>query len=360
MADTRGFETAELDRILESRWATSRVPGMTAAVADKTGVVYTKALGVTSLATGRAMTDRSLFCVASLSKPFVAVAVLQLVERGLADLDAPVQDYLPYFRACGRGAERMTIRHLLQHTSGFSHGRLFRGDAKGDDESLERAVRRLRFRRVRSAPGTTYSYSNLGFMVAGDLISKVSGEPFEAYIEEHILRPLGMSDSTYAPGNAPPELVTSGHMRTGFAFGKPRALRSRPLRRAFAPVGGLYTNVTDLGKWAGAHLQGGEFRGARILARESFQRLAEEPLALPNGSSIGLGWFLRAIDGRRAFGYVGTTLGYKAHILIDPGHGAAAILLCNALLEPTRELFDSVTAAALHWGERTSRPEQSG
>jgi len=344
MTETRSSDWAEVDRGLELRWAESRVPGMTAAIVDGNEVVYTKALGVASLATGGPVTERSLFCVASLSKPFVAVAVLQLVERGLVDLDAPVRDHVPYFHT--RGAERITVRHLLQHTSGLSHGRAFRGDGRGDDGALERAVRRLASRRVRSAPGTRYSYSNLGFMVAGDLVSRTAGQPFEAYVAEHILRPLGMNDSTYVPGEAPPDLLTVGHMRTALVVGKPRALKREKLRRAYAPVGGLYTNVLDLGRWASAHLNHGQFRGVRILTPESFNCLAQAPLPLSNGSSVGLGWFVRTVDEHPAFGYVGTTLGYKAHILIDPSRGTAAILLCNSLLEPTKELFGAVTAAA--------------
>jgi len=326
---------------------------MTAAIVRGDDVVYTKALGVASLNTRRPVTERSLFCVASLSKPFVAVALLQLAERGRVDLDAPVRDYLPWFRI--RGADGLTARHLLQHTSGLSHGRAFRGDARGDDGSLERAVRRLASRRVRSTPGARYSYSNLGFMIAGALVATVSGEPFEDYIAGHVLRPLGMSDSTYVPSAAPPELLTAGHMRTALVVGKPRALRRGKLRRAFAPVGGLYTNVLDLGKWASVHLDQGRFRGASLLTPESFSRLTQDPIPVPNGSSIGLGWFLRTSPGRQAFGYVGTTLGYKAHILIDPSCDAAAILLCNSLLEPTKELFDVVTAAARRGAAASSK-----
>jgi len=353
MVEMRRGDWVGVDRDLELRWAESRVPGMTAAIVDGDEVVYTKALGVASLVTGRPVTERSLFCVASLSKPFVAVAVLQLAERGLVDLDAPARDHVPYFRI--RGAEGITVRHLLQHTSGLSHGRVFRGDGRGDDGALERAVRRLAARRVRSAPGTRYSYSNLGFMVAGDLVSRTSGQPFDAYVADHILRPLGMNDSTYIPGEAPPDLLTVGHMRTALVVGKPRALKREKLRRAYAPVGGLYTNVLDLGRWASAHLHHGQFQEARILAPESFSLLAGDPIRLPNGSSVGLGWFLRTMDGHPAFGYVGTTLGYKAHILIDPSRSAAAILLCNSLLEPTKELFDVVTAAA----SRGSAPSAS-
>jgi CubicO group peptidase (beta-lactamase class C family) len=344
MTEPRKSDWTEVNQDLELRWAESRVPGMTAAIVHGAEVVYSKALGVASHTTGLPVTPRSLFCVASLSKPFVAVAVLQLVERGLVDLDAPVRDHVPYFHI--RGAEGISVRHLLQHTSGLSHGRVFRGDERGDDGALERAVRRLASRRVRSAPGTRYSYSNLGFMVAGDLVARASGQFFEDYVADHILRPLGMNDSTYVPGEAPANLLTVGHMRTALVVGKPRALKREKLRRAYAPVGGLYTNVLDLGRWASAHLHQGRFQEARVLAPETFSLLTSDPIRLPGGSSVGLGWFLRTMNEPPAFGYVGTTLGYKAHILIDPSRSTAAILLCNSLLEPTKELFGVVTAAA--------------
>jgi CubicO group peptidase (beta-lactamase class C family) len=108
----------------------------------------------------------------------------------------------------------------------------------------------------------------------------------------------------------------------------------------------LYTNVLDLGRWASAHLHQAQFQEARVLTPESFSLLTRDPVRSPDGPSVGLGWFLRTVDEHQTFGYVGTTLGYKAHILIDPSRRTAAILLCNSLLEPTKELFGVVTTAA--------------
>jgi len=273
--------------------------------------------------------------------------VLQLAERGLINLDTPVTEYVPYFRTRGRLWARITPRHLLQHTSGLPHGRLLRMSDRGDKEALELAVHGLRFWGLRRAPGEATSYSNLGFMVVGDLVARVSEQPFEAYVGEDILRPLGMTDSTYFPHQANLDLLTTGHMRTGFLIGKPRELKRRTCRCAHAPAGGLYSNVVDLAKWASAHLHGGEFGGARIFTSEAFSRLEETLRAQPNGASVGLGWFLRDGEGHPAFGYIGDTLGYKAHILIVPALDTAAVLLCNALLEPSEPAWSAIKEAML-------------
>ena len=139
----------------------------------------------------------TLFPMASVTKPFVATAVIQLVEQDKFRLDQPVTTYLPYFRIKDPRATGMTVRQLLTHTAGMPDVTDYHwGSPESDNGALERWVRTLADSALISAPGEQWQYSNIGFEVLADLIAKVSGVPFEDYIQRQILTPLGMRKST--------------------------------------------------------------------------------------------------------------------------------------------------------------------
>jgi CubicO group peptidase (beta-lactamase class C family) len=202
--------------------------------------------------------------MASITKPFVGTAIMQLVERGIVDLDAPAVKYLPYFRLADDRYQQITVRHMVTHTSGMPDVEDYEwGKPQYDDGALERYVRSVSNEKLLFAPGERVQYSNMAFEVLGDVVAKASGESFDDYVQHHILTPLRMTDSTLLVNQANPTLLTWGHELD--TQGAPFASRVFPYNRMHSPSSNLHSNVLDMARWAIANMNRGELEGHRIL-----------------------------------------------------------------------------------------------
>ena len=174
--------------------ATGRIPA----------IVYGRGFGVTSLDDPRPVTAETLFHMASVTKPFVATAIMQLVEEGLVALDDRVVMHLPYFAMVDERSGAITIRQMLSHTAGMPDEEDYGWDRpEYDDGALERYVRSVAERELIDAPGARFEYSNIAFEVLGDLLAKLRGTTFESVIAERILRPSPRSGASPCRRRAP-------------------------------------------------------------------------------------------------------------------------------------------------------------
>ena len=224
---------ATLEPLIRQALADFGVPGLALGIVKGDTLVYAKGFGVRNAETREPVTPESLFHMASISKPFVATAIMQLAEAGNLDLDAPVRTYLPYFRPTGDGAEAITVRQLLAHTAGMPDAEDYCWYRPEDDQAaLERYIRSLEGKALIAAPGERHEYSNDGFEVLGDVVARVSGQTFEAYLKTRVLDPLGMNHSTFLRTEVAPELATTPHL------GMPSAVLPGvyPYNRAHAPA----------------------------------------------------------------------------------------------------------------------------
>ena len=298
-------------------------------VRDKT-LVYAQGFGVRNVDTQEAVTPESLFHLASISKPFVATAIMQLVERGLVELSAPVVTYLPYFKLDDERYRAITVQQMLNHTAGMPNVWDYDWYAPEVDEgALERYVRGLAHEKLLSTPGEEYEYSNVAFEVLGDVIAKVSGQSFEAYIQEHILTPLGMHASTFLRHEVPSALATTPH------FGMPAMTLgdAYPYHRAHAPSSTLHSNVIEMSHWAIANLNRGELDGARILQPESYDQLWHRYVETGEEvwmEAVGLSWFLGTYGGLQNIQHGGSDPGFGAELVLIPDRGDAVIVAANS------------------------------
>ncbi len=269
---------------------------------DDGKVVYEKGFGVQSLKGKDPTTPRSLFHMASITKPFVATAVMQLVEKGRMSLDAPITTYLPYFEIADPRAKTITVRQMLTHTSGMPDVDDYEWDRpQYDDGALERYVRSLKDQKLVFAPGERMQYSNMAYEILGDAVAKASGMTFEEYVRQNILQPLGMADSTLLVKDTDPALMTWGHELDG--KGHPFASHVYPYNRPHTPSSDLHSNVRDMSRWAianldAATLDGGQLDSQRILEKATLEKMwtPAHELAAPGPDvrrqAIGLSWFL--------------------------------------------------------------------
>jgi CubicO group peptidase (beta-lactamase class C family) len=193
----------------------AKIPGYAIAVVENQKVLYAAGFGVRMLGEKEPVTARSLFHMASITKPFVATSIMQLWELGKIDLDAPVVKYLPYFRLKDERYRQVTVRMMLSHISGMPDTNDYEWDKpQYDDGALERYVKSLSNSSLIADPGTKFQYSNIAFEVLGDVIAKVSGLSFEDYVKRNILEPLGMNSSTLLVKQADAGLLTRPYTGT--------------------------------------------------------------------------------------------------------------------------------------------------
>jgi CubicO group peptidase (beta-lactamase class C family) len=310
---------------VEQLAAKYEIPGVAVAIRTK-GKEYLTCHGVTDLDRPEPIGPDTPFLIASVTKTFTATAMMCLVARQQVDLDAPVQRYLPDFAVADPAASaEITVLNLLNHTAGLD---LRSPDQPDDsDAALANYVAALRDQQLIAAPGERVSYSQSGYNVAGRIIEVVSGMTCERAIAALLLEPLALRHSTFAPLHAIAEPVAMGHNVS--ADGTLSVVQQWKDTRANNPGGGLAASVSDLLTWARFHLSD----GGSVLPADDLRLMRKPTATLPGsslGNAVGIGWFLRDIDGVHAFGHAGSANGQFAEMLLVPDKDFAVITLANS------------------------------
>ncbi|MFD9907192.1 serine hydrolase [Streptomyces sp. NPDC059063] len=287
--------------------------------------------GVLNTATGVDVTDDAVFQIGSITKVWTATVVMQLVDEGKLDLDAPVVDVLPELRLTDPGvARQVTMRHLLTHTSGID-GDIFTDTGRGDD-CLERYVALLHGARQSHPVGATLSYCNSGFVLAGRVIEKLTGLTWDEALRERLFTPLGLTRAITLPEEALLWRAAVGHLAEGDAEPAPAPVWVLP--RSAGPAGLVGAATADVLAFARLHLTGGLGPdGTRVLSEHSAARMTAHQADVPDrhtlGDSWGLGWIRFGWDGQRLYGHDGNTIGQSAYLRVLPDQGLAVTLLTN-------------------------------
>lgn len=279
------------------------------------------------------MREDTIFDLASVSKLFTSIAVVQLLEEGRVGLDAPVATYLPEFAAGGK--EAVTVRQLLTHTSGFTSW-LPLWSRYPDSAARIRAVMD---QPLLNPPGTTYLYSDLNMITLGVLVERLRGEPLDAVVGERITGPLSMTDTGYNPTDRSRTAATEYQSSPprGMVWGEVHDENAWSLG-GVAGHAGVFSTADDLAVLAQALLNGGTYRGERILDRKSVTQLITNFNEDFPGDAHGLGfeldqrWYMDALSGPRTAGHTGYT---GTSIVIDFSSRSFAILLTNRV-HPSR------------------------
>ncbi|MEV7098736.1 serine hydrolase [Amycolatopsis sp. NPDC051045] len=293
--------------------------------------------GVLNTATGVEVTDDSVFQIGSITKVWTATVVLQLVDEGRVDLDAPVADVLPELRLADPDVtKQVTLRHLLTHTSGID-GDVFTDTGRGDD-CVEKFVGLLDQVAQTHPLGATLSYCNSGFVLAGRVIEKLTGRTWDAALRERLFTPLGLTRTGTLPEEALLHRAAMGHVAAG--DGEPQPAPAWGLPRSAGPAGLITAPAADVLAFARMHLAG----GLDVLSEASATAMTEWQADLPDkhtlGDSWGLGWIRFDWDGHRVLGHDGNTIGQSAFLRLLPEQGLAVTLLTNG--GNTRDLYEEL------------------
>jgi len=347
---------------IESILSAQRVVGAALGVVCAGELAWFRPWGHADPARGRPADERTLFPIASNTKPFTATAVMQLRDAGKLALDDPLVGHVPEIEraAVHHGSLRdVTLRRLLTHTSGL------RGELPGNrfdtgiGPSVPQLLERLDEVAVVVPPGAMHKYCNLGFALLGVVVERRSGVPYDEYVRRAILEPLGMRDSTFTPeGGTAPRAVPSRHEAEEVS---PRpALQMQ--HHAAAAAGGLRSSVADMARWL-AHacaLGRGEARTPSVLAPATLQEMLR-----PHARMTGwqqwqcLGWNVRVVRERPLYGHGGSLPGALSQAHFSPAHDLGVIALTNsdahtAAEEVATSLLDALVEA--HEQDADRRP----
>jgi CubicO group peptidase (beta-lactamase class C family) len=307
------------DSILPFQLKQENIAGAVIIVVKDGKILFQKGYGYADVAKKTPVTpDGTLFRPGSISKLFTWTAVMQLVEQGKLDLDRDINDYLD-FKIPATYPQPITLRNLMTHTPGFEEAIKDLIVTNGSMMiPLQQYLSTHMPQRV-YAPGTTPAYSNYGATLAGYIVQRVSGMPFDEYVEKDIFAPLGMSNTTFQQP-LPPQLQPL--MSNGYALA---TSKSKPYEFVVpAPAGSSATSAVNISHFMIAHLQNGEYDGARILKPETVALMHSAQYgANPNLPKMALGFYEETRNGHRIIGHGGDTEYFHSdlHLILDANVG---------------------------------------
>jgi len=307
-----------LDAFVDAEMRSSSVPGIAYAVVEDGRIAAVGARGVVMKGGDEKVTPDTPFLIASISKSFTALAVMQLVEAGKVDLDAGIGRYLKTF--AGKPAGSITIRQLLSHTSGYS---TMQGNARPEEvragaDAIARSAKWYADEGPANAPGSAWQYSNANYLILGRLIEVVSGQPYPDYIQASILDPIGMTHSFVAGGGRSLPMAR-GHTPW---FGSMRPIGETWMGPGSAPQGGIVSSASDLARYLQMMMNGKD----DIISRAGKQEMMQA--AGPASPAYGFGWNVDAGEG--SVYHNGNSPGFDSVAAMIPSQQRAVVVLANS------------------------------
>lgn len=306
-----------VDDLVKSVMERQKIPGLAVAVVRDGQVVKIQGYGLANVENAVPVKPDTMFQLASVTKQFVATSLLMLVEEGKLSLDDKVSKYLP---EAPESWKDITVRHLLNHTSGLGNDDSF---GYGALKKLEEVLASVAKMKLANPTGQKYLYSNIGYNMAGLILERVSGKRWDEFLQERILKPVGMtatrrySQSAIIPHRASGYVLDAG------------AVRNAPSLQRDLPSGGLITNAQDLAKWAIAVLSKQPLKEAGFKELWAPAHLKDGSEVSNNGSGYGLGWQLNRYRGRNVMEHGGARPGFATYLGLYPDDHMGVILLCN-------------------------------
>jgi CubicO group peptidase (beta-lactamase class C family)/D-alanyl-D-alanine dipeptidase len=319
-----GEVARELERLLSREIQDKKLPALSIALVDDQHVVWARGFGFADPRRKIAATAETVYRVGSVSKLFTDIAVMQLVEQGRLDLDAPITTYLPEFSPKNPFRNAITLRQMMSHRSGLVRetpvGHYF--DPTGP--SLADTVNSLNTTTLVYAPETRTKYSNAAIAVVGYIVERVQNEPFSRMIQKRVLAPLGCMRSGFELTAELTQNLAKADMWTYDG----RVFEAPTFRLGTSPAGNLYSTVNDLGRFLSMLFADGRGSGGQILKPETLQKMyAPQFVKEGEPAAFGLGFQLGELDGKRRVGHGGAVYGFSTEVaaLPDEKLGVAVI-----------------------------------
>ncbi|WP_215176115.1 serine hydrolase domain-containing protein [Paenibacillus albidus] len=314
------FDGTGVDQYMKKAMERLRIPGAALGIIKGNRIIYLQGYGISG-PEQKPVTPQTPFILGSTSKSITALAVMQLVEEGKVDLEAPVQRYLPWFRLADKQASaKITVRDLLHQTSGISE---YEGRATmaSDNLPLEAHLQSMKDVPLAQPVGSGYQYSNLNYDILGGIVQAVSQQPYGDYIKDHIFTPLDMLHSTAYAEEARKYGLAAGYQPI---FGK---MTSTPQmdHTASVPDGNLISSAEDLSNYLIAQMNGGQIENRAVLSEAGIEQMHKPASLIQEGEYYGMGWIISSEN----VWHNGTTENSSSYLLMDREYGI--VLLFNSV-----------------------------
>jgi len=343
---------ALLDKWITVRMREKHLPGLAIGIVHEGNLMWGKGYGMANVEQSIPVTLDTRFRIASITKTFTAVAILQLRDAGKLRLDDPVSDYLDWFNLQYEAAPPITIRHLLTHTSGLPRDASVPHWTDNVFQSWDEVITTTRQRKPVLPPLKDFGYSNLGYSLLGGIIEKVSGEAWADYIQKHILDPLEMSDTIVTPNGSEPNLAT-GYLKLDDQYARPSAPFAAT--NGFSASASMASSVNDLVKYARFHL-GLEDSG--VLSSHTLREMhTVHWLNSDWQGGYGLGTFVNRIGSWVISGHSGGYKGYLTQFNMCREHKFGVIALTNSFGSDPFDFVDRAYKLVLPEVVKATAPE---
>ena len=313
------LEPQALASFLADQVAGRDLVGLSLAVMQDGKIVYAGGAGTASLDGNIPVTPDTRFAIGSITKQFTSASILLLVEEGRLSVTDKVAKWFPHLTSAGE----ITVLDLMNHVSGYPdyYPLDFVDRPMQKPIAVSALIDKWGTGKLDFAPGTRYSYSNTGFMMLGEIVSRVSGEPFAAFLQKRILEPQGLTHTVFEPGDPKPPAFAQGYVT--FALGPPEVATPEGPGWVGA-AGALYSTPSDLAKWDLALMEG------KVLKPETYT-LMTSPRTLADGtmSNYGCGLAVGTRGGQPVLGHNGAVAGFYALNNMFPRTKSALVLLSN-------------------------------
>ena len=304
-----------LVRFIEHEMADKDLPALSIALVDDQEIVWSKGFGFANPKDKTPVTDETIYRVGSVSKLFTDIAIMQLVEQGKVDLDAPVTRYLPDFRPRNQFGKNITLRQLMSHRSGLVREPPVGNYFETTEPSLAQTIASLNHTALVYAPESRTKYSNAAIATVGYVLERTQGEPFARYLKRSVLDPLGLERSSFEPTPEITKDLAKAYMWTidGRVFEAPT------FELGMSPAGSMYTTVTDMGRFMSALFAGGRGAKGQMLKPSSIGEMWTPQFA-PAGqkTGYGIGFGIGELEGRRTVGHGGAIYGFATTLKAMP------------------------------------------
>jgi CubicO group peptidase (beta-lactamase class C family) len=318
---------SEVDAYIDREMKRQRLPGLALGIVQGDRILYLKGYGQAE-SSGRPVTPETPFGLGSIGKSVTAIAVLQLIEEGKIDIDAPIQRYLP---TKYKGAEFITVRQLLNQTSGFTQISTFSNTLESVNDQYQNAIEKNalsyaeKFLKRTKQTEHPYTYSNANYVLLGYIVQRVSGQSYGDYVKEHIFSPLSMHDTYVTLDEANAHGLATPYRRI---FGYNAAYDGPFVYIAGdAPAGYMYTSAKDMSHYLIAQMNGGRFDDHSVLTSENIRLMQTEPVP----GTYAMGWSSDYLNGLRVIGSPGGSLGFQAQAFMVPEQQLGVIIFSNVL-----------------------------
>lgn len=327
---------------IESQMEVSGIPALSLAIVDDRQIVWAQGFGLADPKRKIPATAETVYRIGSVSKLFTDIGIMERVERGEINLDAPVGTYLPDFQPRNPFGKPVTLRELMSHRSGLLREPPVGNYFETSEPSLAATVASLNGTELVYEPGTHTKYSNAAIAVVGRVLETQAQRPFAKYLKSTVLEPMGLHHSSFEPE---PELIQNLAKAEMWTYDG-KTFEAPTFQLGMAPAGSMYSTVEDLGKFLSVLMAQGKTERGALIQPTTLEQMWSPQFPNPEGSVFGLGFIVRQFEGRRMVGHGGAIYGFATTLDLLPEDKLGVVVIATK---------DAVNAVTERIGEETLR-----